>query len=63
MCNHLAIVLLLELVVISSGLDLVVKLGVDVGGLIGDVRRLILLLGLLLDMLALEGLCSLLDGI
>ena len=56
--NHLAIVLLLELVVIALGLDLVVGLGVEVGGLVREVRHFLLLLGLLLHLLALEGLVA-----
>ena len=60
MCNHLAIVLLLELVVVAPDLDLVVRFGVDIRDLVGEVYRFILLLGLLLDLLALEGLVALL---
>ena len=55
-CNHIAIVLLLELVVVALDLVLVVGLSVDVGSLFGEVYHHLLLLGLLLDFLALEGL-------
>ena len=57
-CNHLAIVLLLELVVVALGLELVVRLGVHIEGLVGEVHNLFILLVLLLDLLALEGLVA-----
>ena len=58
MCNYLAIVLLLELVVVAFYLILVVELSVDVGGLVEEIHKILLLLGLLLDLLALEGLVA-----
>ena len=53
-CNHFAIIFLLELVVVALDLVLVVGLGVDVGGLFGEVYHLLLLLVLFLDLVALE---------
>ena len=53
-CNHFAIVLLLELVVVALDLGLVVGFGVDVGGLVGEVHDLLLFLDLVLNLLALE---------
>ena len=57
MCNHFAIVLLLELIVLALGLDHVVGLGVDVGGLVEEILHL-LLLRLPFDLIVLERLVT-----
>ena len=53
-CDHLAIIVLIELVVIDLGLDLLVRLGVDIASLVGEVCHLLVLFSLLLYLLALE---------